>query len=115
MCKMPRRGSFINTFATGYPVIGSVPDLDPKYPWMKMVDWSKDYGTMFQVNLNGQNTVWITSHKICEDLFVKRGAIYSDRPFIPAIGEDCRFTNRYVPLVTYGGTFFQITSFSPSH
>ncbi|KAA8576843.1 hypothetical protein MFRU_014g00710 [Monilinia fructicola] len=86
----------------GYPIIGSVPDLDPKNPWMKMVHWSKDYGTIFQVNLNGKNTVWITSHKICEDLFVKRGAIYSDRPFLPAIGEDCRFTNRYIPLVTYG-------------
>ncbi|ATZ46500.1 hypothetical protein BCIN_01g10840 [Botrytis cinerea B05.10] len=86
----------------GYPIIGSVPDLDPKNPWMKMVDWSKEYGTMYQVNLNGDNTVWITSHKICEDLFVKRGAIYSDRPFLAAIGDDCRHTNRYIPLVTHG-------------
>lgn len=68
-----------------------------------MVDWSKEYGTMYQVNLNGDNTVWITSHKICEDLFVKRGAIYSDRPFLAAIGDDCRHTNRYIPLVTHGG------------
>jgi len=86
----------------GYPIIGSVPDLAPKNPWLKMHEWSQEYGSIFQVNLNGDNTVWITSHKVADDLFVKRGAIYSDRPWLPAIGEDCRYTNRYIPLVTNG-------------
>ncbi|PQE12585.1 cytochrome P450 protein [Rutstroemia sp. NJR-2017a BBW] len=85
----------------GWPIVGSVPDLAPKNPWLKIHDWAQEYGPIVQVNLNGENTIWITSNKICEDLFVKRGAIYSHRPWLPAIGDDCRFSNRYIPLVTY--------------
>jgi hypothetical protein len=93
----------INNLILGWPIVGSVPDLAPKNPWLKVHEWAQEYGPIVQVNLNGDNTIWITSNKICEDLFVKRGAIYSHRPWIPAIGADCRFSNRYIPLVTYTG------------
>lgn len=87
----------------GIPVLGSVPQLPQKQPWLKFYEWSKDFGPIYECNLAGLNHVIISSPKIVEDLFVRRSNIYSDRPDIPAIMHDCRTSMHYVPLMGEGG------------
>lgn len=48
----------------------------------------------------GTNHVWISSDSIAQDLLGKRRAIYSDRPFIPALEQDNRTSGQYLPLMS---------------
>lgn len=82
----------------GYPVLGSVPDVPEKNGFIKFADWGKEYGPIYQVNLAGHNHVWISSDEIAKDLLAKKGAIYSDRPHIPALIDDNRTSAQYLPL-----------------
>ncbi|PSN70117.1 cytochrome P450 2E1 [Corynespora cassiicola Philippines] len=74
----------------GYPILGSVPDVPEKNSFIKFADWGKEYGPIYQVDLAGHNHVWISSDEISRDLLAKKGAIYSDRPHIPALIDDNR-------------------------
>lgn len=41
--------------------------------------WAKAYGPIAEFSILGEKQVVLSSDRICNDLFVKRGAIYSDR------------------------------------
>lgn len=82
----------------GYPIVGSVPDVPEKNGFIKFADWGKEYGPIYQVNLAGHNHVWISSDEVAKDLLAKKGAIYSDRPHIPALLDDNRTSAQYLPL-----------------
>ncbi|KAK4951307.1 hypothetical protein LTR10_010280 [Elasticomyces elasticus] len=84
----------------GLPVIGSVHELPEKNSWLKFHEWSLKYGPIYQCNLAGTNHVWITRDHIARDLLTKRSAIYSDRPFIPALEQDNRTSGQYLPLMS---------------
>ncbi|KAK0930088.1 hypothetical protein LTR29_016781 [Friedmanniomyces endolithicus] len=84
----------------GLPIIGSVHELPEKNSWLKFHEWGQKYGPIYQVNLAGTNHVWITRDKIARDLLTKRSAIYSDRPFIPALEQDNRTSGQYLPLMS---------------
>ncbi|TKA75943.1 hypothetical protein B0A55_05884 [Friedmanniomyces simplex] len=84
----------------GLPVIGSVHELPEKNSWLKFHEWGQKYGPIYQVNLAGTNHIWITRDKIARDLLTKRSAIYSDRPFIPALEQDNRTSGQYLPLMS---------------
>jgi hypothetical protein len=87
----------------GYPIVGSVPDVPEKNSFIKFADWSKEYGPIYNTNLAGHNHVWITSDQISKDLLAKKGAIYSDRPHIPALLDDNRTSAQYLPLSSKNG------------
>ena len=70
--------------------------LDFAYPGRM----GKQYGPIYQVNLAGSNHVWISSDQIAQDLLAKKGAIYSDRPHIPALIDDNRTSGQYLPLTS---------------
>ncbi|KAJ4325590.1 hypothetical protein N0V94_000545 [Neodidymelliopsis sp. IMI 364377] len=84
----------------GFPIIGSIPEVPEKNPFIKFADWGKEYGPIYQVNLAGSNHVWISSDKIAHDLLSKKAAIYSDRPHIPALIDDNRTSAQYLPLLS---------------
>ncbi|KAF2738379.1 cytochrome P450 [Polyplosphaeria fusca] len=84
----------------GYPIVGSVPDVPEKNSFIKFADWGKEYGPIYNVNLAGHNHVWISSDQISKDLLAKKGAIYSDRPHIPALLSDNRTSSQYLPLLS---------------
>ncbi|KAF2643195.1 cytochrome P450 [Massarina eburnea CBS 473.64] len=84
----------------GYPIIGSVPDVPEKNGFIKFADWGKEYGPIYQVNLAGSNHVWISTDEVARDLLSKKGAIYSDRPHIPALLSDNRTSAQYLPLMS---------------
>ena len=87
----------------GLPLIGSVHQLSPVNPWMNFHRWAVEYGPIYQCNLGGENHVWISDEQIAQDLLSRRGAIYSDRPHIPALLHDNRHSGEYLPLTTKNG------------
>jgi len=84
----------------GYPIIGAVPDVPEKNGFIKFADWGKEYGPIYQVNLAGDNHVWISTDEIAKELLSKKAAIYSDRPHIPALIDDNRTSAQYLPLLS---------------
>lgn len=67
---------------------------------MSFHEWALKYGNIYQVNLGGTNHVWISDEAVAHDLLAKRGAIYSDRPHIPALIHDNRDSGEYLPLMS---------------
>lgn len=70
---------------------------------MTFHEWGVKYGPIYQCNLGGSNHVWISDEQIAQDLLSRRGAIYSDRPHIPALIDDNRDSGKYLPLMTKNG------------
>jgi hypothetical protein len=91
-----------NDIRIGVPILGAVPQLPANNIYLKLYEWSKEYGPIYQVNLVGTNYVWLSSHKVADDLLAKRSIIYSGRPRM-ATREDNRTSMHYVPLMAYNG------------
>lgn len=100
-CRVPCLSSLPTCL--GYPILGSVPDIPEKNSFIKFAEWGKEYGPIYQVNLAGSNHIWISSDHIARDLLAKKGAIYSDRPHIPALLSDNRTSAQYLPLLSKNG------------
>ncbi|PFH53325.1 hypothetical protein AMATHDRAFT_55202 [Amanita thiersii Skay4041] len=63
----------------GIPIIGNLHQI-PKRPWFQFKEWTKQYGPIFYLNIAGQRTLVLGSHKVTGDLLDRRANIYSDRP-----------------------------------
>lgn len=67
---------------------------------MSFHEWGQEHGTIYQVNLAGSNHIWIGDEKIAQELLSRKAAIYSDRPFIPALFTNNRTGDQYLPLMS---------------
>ncbi|KAJ7577362.1 cytochrome P450 [Mycena floridula] len=65
----------------GLPIIGNLLQLTRNGGrlWLTFSDWTNKYGPVFYLNIAGQNTVILGSHKAAADLLDRRASIYSDR------------------------------------
>ena len=87
------------------PWVGRVHDLPIEHIWLKFAEWAKEYGPIYRTQMLGDNFLIITDEKIAEDLLVKRGKIYGDRPQIRSLF-DPKSTNgsmEYLPLMGKNG------------
>ncbi|KAI3615364.1 cytochrome p450 [Moniliophthora roreri] len=64
----------------GYPVIGSILQLDGDRPWHTFVQWGKTYGDIVHFRLLNQDFILLNSAKVAGDLLDRRAANYSQRP-----------------------------------
>ncbi|KAF2756517.1 cytochrome P450 [Pseudovirgaria hyperparasitica] len=96
----------------GIPFLGVVPQVPEKNAHIKFADWGKQYGPIYQCNLAGTNHVWISSDQIAKDLLAKKGAIYSDRPHIPALESDNRTSAQYLPLLSKNDAWLRQRKFA---
>ncbi|KAL1881853.1 hypothetical protein Daus18300_000906 [Diaporthe australafricana] len=71
----------------GLPVIGNVHQNPKSHAWLQWHQWSKQYGPIIYLNMLGQPIIVLHSAKAAQDLFARRGAIYSDRPRLVLAGE----------------------------
>jgi hypothetical protein len=75
--------SVISTWLTilGWPLIGNAPELATSNGQLIPIfnRWYETYGPIAQFILLGEKQVVLSDDKITQDLFVKRGDIYSDR------------------------------------
>ncbi|KAK7057911.1 cytochrome P450 [Favolaschia claudopus] len=64
---------------SGLPIIGNIHQIRTR-PWLAFTEWSHKYGPLFRINVAGQTTIILNSHKAATDLLDRRSALYSDRP-----------------------------------
>jgi hypothetical protein len=87
------------------PYIGRIHDLPINYMWMKFAEWADTYGPIYKTKMLGATFLIVSDEKIAEELLVKRGKIYSDRPQIRSLF-DAKSTHgsmKYLPLMGRNG------------
>ncbi|KAJ3775933.1 cytochrome P450 [Lentinula raphanica] len=65
---------------SGLPILGNVFQLPRSQPWLTFSEWTKHYGPIFYLNIAGQDTIVLGTHKAATDLLDRRANAYSDRP-----------------------------------
>ncbi|KAL2270590.1 hypothetical protein VTJ83DRAFT_2774 [Remersonia thermophila] len=95
--RLPKGARFLPG-PVGIPFIGRIHDLPAKCMWVKLHEWSKTYGPIYQTEIFGTTHVWITSEKVAADVLSKKASIYSDRPLIPNL-PDNRTSGDYLALL----------------
>jgi len=71
----------------GIPLLGNALQLPLSMPWFQFTEWKEKYGAVYSLNLAGQPTLVLNSHKSVADLFDRRSSIYSGRPRLVMAGE----------------------------
>lgn len=89
-------------FLAGLPLTGRVWDIPRTHSYLRFKQWSDIYGPIYQINVFGVNHIWLASDKIAQDLLVKRGSIYSDRPPINNL-KNSKTAGEYIPLLGHNG------------
>jgi hypothetical protein len=70
------------TLQQGWPFVGNAMDLASSNSTTMIHifrKWAEEYGPITQIDLMGTKQVIISDERIAKELFVKRGAKYSDR------------------------------------
>ena len=60
--------------------MGSMFDLPRKRPWVKLAEWSRQYGSIYQVQLGRRKIIVVGTAEAAMELLDKRSSIYSSRP-----------------------------------
>ncbi|KDR70332.1 hypothetical protein GALMADRAFT_76115 [Galerina marginata CBS 339.88] len=63
------------------PILGNYLQVPIKHPFVQFFKWKKIYGDIIFLQIFGRNLVVLNSKEAAIDLFEKRSAIYSDRPY----------------------------------
>ncbi|KAI0777641.1 cytochrome P450 [Trametes elegans] len=82
-----RDGGHLPPGPRGRPVIGNLPDLTLKEPWLRVTSWAETFGDVVFLCIFGQGIVFLNTVDVASDLLDKRGAIYSDKPRMVMCGE----------------------------
>ncbi|GJJ11055.1 hypothetical protein Clacol_005286 [Clathrus columnatus] len=61
----------------GHFLIGNL--LPKSKEWLTFDRWANEYGDLFYLSMPGVSMLFINSYELAEELFDKRGNIYSDR------------------------------------
>lgn len=64
----------------GLPFIGNLHQLPKHRPWLKMAEWTRQYGPIYRLRLGFTEMVVIGSAPVAIELLEKRSAKYSSRP-----------------------------------
>lgn len=60
-------------------LIGNLLDMPKEREWLTFDRWAKEYGDLVYVSMLGTSVLFVNSYEIAQELFEKRGSIYSDR------------------------------------
>lgn len=74
---------FVDSLPTGPPpklFVGNLLQLDRQDPRKTFVEWHKKYGPVFTFWLGHTPNIFVTGHELMQELFVKRGDEFADRP-----------------------------------
>lgn len=88
----------------GRPIVGNLLDIPPVHSWFKFQEWSKQYGSLYRINIAGRNHVILSTEDIANELLRERGTLYSDREQLPMAAQ--LMSNNLRPLfLPYGETW----------
>lgn len=67
----------------GLPGLGNLLQIDRYFPFLTYSAWAKHYGnhTLLGIKKGATNVVVLNSGRLVRELFERRGAVYSDRPW----------------------------------
>ncbi|KAM0790540.1 hypothetical protein ACM66B_003409 [Microbotryomycetes sp. NB124-2] len=71
----------------GVPVFGNMFQLPKSRPWVKMEEWTREYGPIYKLKLGRREMVVLGRADVALALLDKRSAIYSSRPRMIMTGE----------------------------
>lgn len=69
------------------PIVGNAAQLPRDEAWLVFSQWKKDYGQLVYIELFGQPTLIINSHKAAINLMTRRARLYSERPWNYVAGQ----------------------------
>ncbi|KAJ6603388.1 cytochrome P450 [Mycena vulgaris] len=70
------------------PFLGNLLDMPSTFEWETYMEWSKKYNSdVLHLNVAGKSLLILSSMQAAEDLLVKRGGTFSDRPRLPMVNE----------------------------
>ena len=83
------------------PWVGRIHDLPIDFMWLKFKEWADTYGPIYRTKMLGANFVIISDEAIAEEMLVKKGKIYSDRPEIRSLFDpkSTHGSMEYLPLM----------------
>lgn len=83
------------------PWVGRIHDLPIDYMWLKFQEWADTYGPIYRTKMLGANFIIISDETIAEEILVKRGKVYSDRPQIRSLfdSKSTHGSMEYLPLM----------------
>ncbi|KEF61521.1 uncharacterized protein A1O9_03088 [Exophiala aquamarina CBS 119918] len=82
----------------GIPIFGNLFQLPPRYPGEKLLEWGKQYGDMFTLQLGARKWVFVNRYSTVRELLDQRGKLYSGRPEFPVTQDILSGGNRIVMM-----------------
>ncbi|KAJ7464505.1 cytochrome P450 [Mycena latifolia] len=86
------------------PILGNIRDFALKELWIPATQWAIEFGDVCYLGVLGQGIVILSSAEAVNTLLEKRGAIYSDRPYLVMCSELIGGSN-LVPFEGYNDVF----------
>ncbi|MBW0478080.1 hypothetical protein O181_017795 [Austropuccinia psidii MF-1] len=62
------------------PIFGNLFQVSKQRPWVQYIEWKKQFGPIYGLQMGLTNWVVVGSPKVATDLLEKRSSIYSSRP-----------------------------------
>ncbi|KIW21520.1 hypothetical protein PV08_02100 [Exophiala spinifera] len=82
----------------GIPLFGNLFQLPPKYPSAQLMEWGKQFGDLFTVQLGARRWVFLNSMEATRELLDRRGRLYIGRPEFPVTQDIMSGGNRIVMM-----------------
>ncbi|KAL6248504.1 hypothetical protein RBB50_004759 [Rhinocladiella similis] len=82
----------------GIPVFGNLFQLPPKYPSAQLMEWGKQFGDLFTIQLGARRWVFLNSMEATRELLDRRGRLYIGRPEFPVTQDIMSGGNRIVMM-----------------
>ncbi|KAG2069748.1 cytochrome P450 [Suillus decipiens] len=85
----------------GWPLVGNVLDMPRINPWLTFTEWGRKYGDITHIEVLGRHIIVLNSFKTAIEMMNRKGTLYSDRPFLPMLGELVGWKDS-LPFLSYG-------------
>jgi len=78
--KQHKHRSLLPDGPPGWPVFGNALDIDTTQPHSSLMEWSRQYGDVYTINLMGQYVVVLSSAEAIHECFVTKSNEFAGRP-----------------------------------
>ncbi|KAH8646149.1 cytochrome P450 [Xylariales sp. PMI_506] len=85
------------------PFLGNIHQFAVSMPFLKFTEWSSTYGDIVGLKAGPENLVILNSARLVNELFERRGAIYSGRPFGYMVKEHIVRDSQHIIFLPHDG------------
>ncbi|XP_053236388.1 cytochrome P450 2K6-like [Podarcis raffonei] len=69
------------------PLIGNLHSMDLKMPYRTMLKWSKEYGSVFSIQMGSEKMVVLAGYETVKEALVNQADAFAERPIVPILEE----------------------------